>query len=309
MDTFFTRRQLLGAALGGASLATLGAAPVFAATRQTATELAQDLFLVQSVGCNVLVLRAGSELLLVDGGSAAHWRALRTALRRLVSGGRVAVLLNTHWHAEQTGYNVVAGRGGAKLVAHAKSRQRLSVDQYQPKEDRYAPALAAEGRPSVDFHDHLVLPFGGQDLRLSYLRQAHTDGDIAVHFPMQDVIAVGDAAASGGDPVLDAYGGGWLGGRIDALAALLAAGSAQTRYLPAQGGLLTHAQLQAEHDALTLLFTRMAERLRKGQSADDMLQAGVTGGIGLPLADPARFVRDAFKGFWAHHNTLSHDIV
>lgn len=305
------RRRLLGAALGAAGLALLQPVRALAAGTNPpgSTALGDRLFLVYGVGANVLVLRTDDGVLLVDGGQAASWRALRGQLRRIAPGARVHTLVNTHWHPEQTGLNVVVGRDGGRIIAQQKTRQRLSVAQYDPLTDRYRAPLPAAGRPAESFFERMAIVVGGEALALGHLLQAHTDGDCYVHLPAHNLVAVGDAVASGRDPELDWYGGGWLGGRIDALARLIALGDAGTRYLPAQGAVLGRADLQTQHDALAQLFTRMAELLRKGYSAEDMLQAQVLEGTGLGLRDPQRFVHDAFRGLWAHHNTLSHDIV
>jgi hypothetical protein len=57
------------------------------------------------------------------------------------------------------------------------------------------------------------------------------------------------------------------------------------------------------------LFGRMVEHVRRGETAADMLEAGVLDGLGRTFADPAKFLYDLHKGFWAHHNALMHDIV
>ena len=57
------------------------------------------------------------------------------------------------------------------------------------------------------------------------------------------------------------------------------------------------------------LFESFVELVRKGDSAEDVLAAGVMDVTGRAWADPLKFVRAAHKGMWAHHNTLSPDIV
>ena len=53
----------------------------------------------------------------------------------------------------------------------------------------------------------------------------------------------------------------------------------------------------------------MVVNLRLGQTADDMLKAGLLDGLPRTFEDPAKFLYDAHKGFWAHHNKLVNDIV
>jgi hypothetical protein len=108
---------------------------------------------------------------------------------------------------------------------------------------------------------------------------------------------------------LDWYSGGWIGGRMDALALLLKLSNDQTRIVSAYGPVATRAQMQAELDALTIVFDRMVELIRKGYTTQDMIESGVMNGLPRTWKDPQKFVYDTHKGFWAHHNTLSHDIV
>jgi hypothetical protein len=60
---------------------------------------------------------------------------------------------------------------------------------------------------------------------------------------------------------------------------------------------------------MLVLFEHMVERVRKGESAEDILEAGVLNGLARTFDDPLKFLYAAHKGMWAHHNTLSPDIV
>lgn len=306
MNTNLSRRGVL---LGGlAGLASLTLAPrLMAAPRASLTPLAGDLWLLGGLGANVLALGGSEGLTLVDSGAAGSAAALTQALKSLPGGGRVTTLVNTHWHGEQTGANAALGQAGAQILAQEKTRQRLSVPLYRPTADRYEPALPAAGRPAQGFYTHLSLAGGA--LELGYLLEAHTDGDCYVQFKHANIIAVGDVASPVRDPIVDWYGGGWLGGRVDALALLLTLGDADTRYVPAQGGVVTRTEIKAEHDVLETLHGRMTELLRKGHTAADMLADGVLADLPRVFADPRRLLHDAYQGLWAHHNTLSADIV
>ena len=75
------------------------------------------------------------------------------------------------------------------------------------------------------------------------------------------------------------------------------------------GMLARRAEVQAEYDMCQLLFERFFERIRKGETNEDMLAAGIMEGTGRTWTDARKFVYDTHKGFWGHNNTLSHDIV
>src|SRR5690606_15320393 len=119
---------------------------------------------------------------LVDSGSAELAEALHEALAALPGAGRVGTVFNTHWHLDQVGSNAVLAQRGAAIVAHAKTRQRLAAGYYLPDEDRYQPPMPAEAQPTRVFHDRGELLIDGERIEYGYLLEAHTDGDIYVHF-------------------------------------------------------------------------------------------------------------------------------
>jgi glyoxylase-like metal-dependent hydrolase (beta-lactamase superfamily II) len=178
-----------------------------------------------------------------------------------------------------------------------------------PASDRYEPPLPEKARPTKAFFDTGSLQVGEKRVEFGYLIEAHTDGDIYVRFPDVNIIAAGDVVSPERDPILDWFGGGWLGGRVDALEKLLSLGNASTRYIPSVGPVVARAEVEAERDLLKTVFDRMVVNLRLGQTADDMLKAGVLDGLPRKFDDPAKFLYDAHKGFWAHHNKLMNDIV
>jgi cyclase len=221
----------------------------------------------------------------------------------------VAKLFNTHWHLDQVGSNQALGEGGATIVAHAKTRQRLAAGYYVPHEERFEKPLPKAAVPTDIFYTNGATKVGDADIEYGYLIEAHTDGDIYVKFPALNVIVVGDTVAPARDPVFDWFGGGWLGGRIDALATLLERSDTDTRFIPSYGPVVDRALVQQEHDMLVKLFDRMVEHVRLGENAQQIVDAGVLGDLGRTFEDPYKLIYDVHKGFWAHHNKLMPDIV
>jgi glyoxylase-like metal-dependent hydrolase (beta-lactamase superfamily II) len=267
-------------------------------------------------GGNVVVVATSAGLVVVDSGNAgareetlAKIAKIAKEEKNLGAGGKVVALVNTHWHSDQTGANEALGMAGATIIAHSKTRQRLTAGWYVPKEDRYEKPLAAAGRPTKTFFTTETTTFGDKRVELGYLIEAHTDGDVYAKIPDANVIAAGDAISPQRDPVLDWFGGGWLGGRVDALKKLLEIGDARTRYVPSFGPIVGRAEVQAEHDLMLAIFDRFVVNLRQGQTAADMQKAGLLDGLPRTFVDPAKFLYDAHKGFWAHHNKLMPDIV
>ncbi len=327
------RRDVLRGLAAGLAAAGLAPFSVPVARAQSSSErgtlerldVTPNVKVLRVSGLNVVVLPTSAGLVVVDSGAAADSHLVLPALRDLggsagsagstgASGsgsapGRVSTLINTHWHRDQTGGNEALGMAGATIIAHDKTRQRLRAGWYVPASDSYESPLPAAALPTKTFHTTDEATIGDQRVEFGYLLEAHTDGDAYVRFPAANVIAAGDALSPQNDPALDWFGGGWLGGRVDALQKLLELGDARTWYVPSVGAPVQRAAVQAEHDLLLAIFDRMVVNLRLGQTPEDMLKAGLLDGLPRTFADPAKFLYDAHKGFWAHHNKLMNDIV
>jgi glyoxylase-like metal-dependent hydrolase (beta-lactamase superfamily II) len=264
--------------------------------------------MLTGAGGNVLVRTASTGQMLVDSGAAAFTDAVLADLRGLPGGGRATTLFNTHWHREQVGGNLTFGRSGVTIIAHEKTRAHLATDYYLQKEDQYEKAQPAAAHPTATFFTGDQTLAGKERIEYGHLLEAHTDGDIYVFFRDANVLAAGDAISPLKDPVLDWFGGGWLGGRADAQEKLLKLTDEKTRIVPSYGPVVGRAELQAESDMTRMLYDRMLEFVKQGMSAQDALDAGLMKGLSRTFRDPYRFAYDAHKGFWAHHNSLAPNV-
>ncbi len=273
------------------------------------TVLADRLSLLAAGGTNVLALSTPDGLVLVDSGAAGSRDALIAGLGALPGGGRVRTVFNTHYHPDNTGANEVLGQGGATIVAHENTRLWMATPVWSPAEDRYRPPRPKPAQPTETFRTEGSMTAGAQRLDYGYLLEAHTSGDIYVRFRDANVLAVGDVASPTRDPELDYFTGAWIGGRVDALDRLLALCDERTRIVPGFGPVMTKAQLLAERDVMKAIYDRAVDRVREGDDASDMLEAGVLNGLARTWTDPKRFLYDVQKGLWAHHNKLSPNVV
>jgi glyoxylase-like metal-dependent hydrolase (beta-lactamase superfamily II) len=298
------------AGIAGAAACTLVARQSRAQTPAATIERINDRIAVAGgLGGNIVLHRSQSGLTLVDSGRPGATDALLGVIEASRGESRVQTLFNTHWHLDQVGGNAALRATGAEIIAHQKTYARLATPYYLPDEDRYQPALPAEAHPTTRFYDEGTVAAGNQSIRYGYLLEAHTDGDIYVRFDDENVIAAGDAISPLRDPELDWFGGGWLGGRVDSLGLLLAISDADTRFVPSYGPVVDRTYVQAEHDLMQQLFDIFFERVRAGESADDINRSGVLDTLPRRFADPAKLLYDAHKSMWGHYNTLSHDIV
>ena len=305
------RRVILKGALGG--LAGLTLAPFarygFSQESPAIVPVSDGFVMLTGAGGNILVRPASAGQVLVDSGAAEFTDAVLASLGELPGAGRVETVFNTHWHREQVGGNLALGQSGATIIAHEKTRAHLATDYYLPVEDRYEKALPIEAHPIETFFASGEKLIDDKRIEYGHLLEAHTDGDIYVYFRDSEVLAAGDAVSPVKDPELDWFGGGWLGGRVEALEKLLEVSNEETRIVPSYGPVVGRVELQAEYDMTLVLFDRMLELVRKGMSAQEMLDAGLMDGLYRNFDDPFKYAYDAYKGYWAHHNSLAADIL
>jgi glyoxylase-like metal-dependent hydrolase (beta-lactamase superfamily II) len=302
-----TRRQLLKVAIGGAAGIVLGG-PVLrlteargqAGSSSAATQkLADDLFVVTIPGeANVVAQTSSDGVLLVDGASVAGSDALMSALSGLPGGGHVHTLFNTHWHPEQTGLNERLGKAGAAIIAHENTRLWLTQNITWPWNGRQFKKMPKVGQPNKTFYDKGALASG---IRYGYLPDAaHTDGDLYVHFPAQNVLVVGDAVYGQGWPVVDYWTGGWIGGIAGGLQRLQTLADANTRIVPARGPILGLAEIKAQAEMYGTLYDRLSQLLNRGRGPGEAVAAGVAKEFETRMGNSDEFVRRAFESLWAY---------
>jgi cyclase len=258
---------------------------------------------------NVVALSSGDAVLLVDSGSAGQARGVQASL----AGARVRTLINTHYHADQTGGNALFGAAGATIHSHAITREWLATDYYVPRQDRWVKALPKVAQPTVTFRDKSEMKAGAERIECGYLLEAHTRGDIYVYFRDSNVLAVGCVSSPLRDPALDWYAGGWIGGRVDAMDELVKLANDETKIVPAYGPVITRAELQQERDMMRYLYDRTTALTDHGRSAKDMLDEGLMNEVSRKFhrtfKDPYRFLYDVSKGLWAHYTNFGGNIV
>jgi glyoxylase-like metal-dependent hydrolase (beta-lactamase superfamily II) len=290
--------------------ATTGALTLWASPRiLKGQRLTDKLAVVDGGGSNVLVFSAADGLVLVDSGAPKSGDQVMAGLKSVAAGAKVQTLFNTHYHTDQTGNNEVFAAAGAKIIAHQRTREWMSSDYWVPAEERYEKARPKAARPTETFLTTGSLKAGTEQIDYGYLPLAHTSGDIYVFFKTSNVLAVGDVASPLRDPAFDWFTGAWIGGRVDAMDILVALANEQTRIVPAYGPVMTKAEFKAERDLMEEVRARLFKQVREGDGPKDMLEAGVLKGLARTWKDPDKFLYDAAKGLWAHHDKLDPNVV
>jgi len=308
MAVSLNRRDVLKGALG--AFAAWTSSGVLSAQRAAGgVRLTDQMALVDGGGSNVLAFLTGDGYVLVDGGAP---KSFDKVMASLGANAKVHTLFNTHHHLDQTGNNErfsTEGTQGTPIVAHKRTLEWMSADHWIQADERYERARPKAARPTETFLTTGSLQTGGEQIDYGHLTLAHTNGDIYVHFRNANVLAVGDVASPLRDPALDYVTGAWIGGRVDSMDVLLTLANEQTRIVPAYGPVMSKAEFKAERDVMEEVRKRLFDQVREGDGPKDMLERGVLKGLARTWNDPYKFLYDAAKGLWAHHDKLGPDVV
>jgi glyoxylase-like metal-dependent hydrolase (beta-lactamase superfamily II) len=289
-----SRRSFLYAAACGSALAPVVARAQGAVRIATIDLSGATLF--QGAGANVVALPGPEGALMIDGGRAANADALLAAVKSATRTTRIHTLVNTHWHPEQTGANEAVGKAGGVIVAHEKTKTALSHTIYSSAilPGRLAP-LPEVAQPTKTVRLDGALEFPGQTVEYGYMPAAHTDADIYIHLPTLNLLAVGGVVSAENWPLLDYKNGAWFGGRVRALEHLAMIVKPDTHVVPADGRVMTGAEIVAQRDMYQKLFTTMIGYLNMGLGPEDAVQRRPLKAYEGQYGDSAAFTYGALR--------------
>jgi len=270
------------------------------------------LSLFAGSGCNVVALAGPDGALLVDGGLAVNAALLHKAVHAKLGTRRIATLINTHWHPEQTGLNEAAGKDGATIISHEVTRLAVSRKLRSPLFDGTIGPLPQAARPNKTTQDQGTLEFAGEQVQYRHLPGAHTGGDLYVYFPKRNVLVAGGPVTSDRWPVLDYINGGFMHGFVRSYELLSDLVKPDTIVIPANGPLMTGADVVKMKELYWQLFRQFFVLFNKGFGPVDVAQFNVGKEfkgvvpvvadrplIGHPLlkqlGDPSQFIEFAYR--------------
>ncbi len=296
------RRDLLRAAAGGAAASALPLAACGGpqASALPVTRISDAMTVIAAEGGNVVAARGTDGVVLIDGGFESEAPSVLAAVRRELGRAPIRALFNTHWHRGQTGANLTLGQAGTSIIAHENTKQWLAHEIFVRWENKtYAP-LPDEALPTETFYATASMPWGGAEIAYGHMLQAHTDGDIYVHFPAENVLVAGGAVSNDAWPVIDWWTGGWLGGLLDAYLIMLEIADEDTVIVPGSGPLMTRGELSAQNDMYLEIFDRLASLLKASKGPAEVVAARPTQGFKENWAGADRFAELAFRSFYGH---------
>jgi glyoxylase-like metal-dependent hydrolase (beta-lactamase superfamily II) len=241
--------------------------------------VAGDVYALIGGGANV-VFSAGDEgVLVVDTGAAAQWDNIIAAIRG-VSKKEIRWIVNTTLEPDHVGNNERMSNAGktvngnpAAIISHEKLPIRMM---------RLAVPVPVTARPVNTFFSEQRDLFFNDDPVFIYRAQAHTDGDVFVHFRHADVIAAGDLFQTTTFPSIDVANGGTTEGYINGLNKVLDLAVPKhleeggTYIVPGHGRICDEADVLEYHDMIVIVRDRIRDAVKRGMTLDQVKAARFT---------------------------------
>ena len=238
-----------------------------------ATKVAGNVYMLEGAGGNIGVSVGADGILIVDDQFAPLADKIKAALKTL-GDGKLKFILNTHWHGDHTGGNVVFGPD-APIIAQTNVRKRLATEQKSEFFKNTTPASPKEALPVITFDESLSVHFNGEEIRVIHFPKGHTDGDSVIFFTGSNVVHMGDDFFAGRFPFVDFESGGSVEGLIKNIAEIIPKLPPGAKLIPGHGKLSTAEDLKAFHRMLLETTDIVRKKTAAKKTLDQIKKEGL----------------------------------
>ncbi len=262
-------------------------------------------------GGNALVMVGKDGALLIDTKNCGFGETLRK--EGVSFGSLMALVINTHHHADHTGGNC-AFTGDVAVLAHTKAKPRIAanVPRYISgakstvstlfksnklsargvresamklagtlDELKDPQKVAALFEPTKTTEGNETLTVGGKKVELTHVGPGHTDNDLIVFLPEANVLHTGDLVFHKWWPYIDRAGGADTAGWIRSCEKILTLCNDKTVVVPGHGDITDKSGVQGQIDFFKKMRDAAAKAVKDGVTRDAF--------IAMPFED--------YKGF------------
>lgn len=233
-----------------------------------ALQVRDRIWLLTGAGGNITMQVGNEGVLLVDTGSAAMAEEVRAKIREIAGDKPVRYVINTHWHEDHTGGNVLLSDEGQRAAILAHENVGLHLAEVESE----ASTLVMD----TYYGDNKTIYFNGEAIEIIKVPNAHTDSDSLVFFRGSDVVAAGGVINTASFPHFSTEGGGSIQGEIAALNRILDITVAETRgqggtiVIPGHGRLYDEADVAEYRDMVTIIRDRVQGALDRNASLAEL---------------------------------------
>ena len=238
-----------------------------------ATQVAGNVYMLEGAGGNIGVSVGDDGILIVDDQYAPIADKIRAALKG-IADKKLRFILNTHWHGDHTGGNVVFGPE-APIIAHDNVRKRMATEQKSEFFKRTTPASPKEALPVITFNNNLTVHFNGEEIRAIHYPHGHTDGDSVIFFTSSNVVHLGDNFFAGRFPFVDLESGGNVEGLTKNIAEIIEKIPAGAKLIPGHGPLSTIDDLKTYHNMLVKTTDIVRQKIAAGKTLEQVKGEGL----------------------------------
>ncbi len=234
--------------------------------------VAGNISMLIGEGGNIAVSVGEDGVLLVDDEFPELVEKIKAAVAKL-HPGPIRFVLNTNWHYDHADGNKLLAEAGAIVIAHENSRKHMLSEWGAPEldPDFKIPPYPKKALPVITVSNSLTLHFNGDEIRMLYVPNAHSDGDLLFHFVKANVIHTGDLFFSNGFPFINISAGGTVEGMIKAADIILGMCDERTKVIPGHGPLSGPGGVRAFRDLVVSGRERVAALIKQGKSLDEVL--------------------------------------
>ena len=238
-----------------------------------ASKVAGNVYMLEGRGGNIGVSVGSDGILIVDDQFAPLAEKIKAALKTL-GEGKLKFVLNTHWHSDHTGGNVVFGPE-APIIAHDNVRKRLSTEQRIEVFKTTVAASPKEALPVITFGQSLSVHFNGEEIRVIHFPKGHTDGDSVIFFTGSNVVHMGDDFFAASFPFVDLGSGGSVQGLAQNIGEILGKLPAGVKLIPGHGPISTADDLKAYHRMLVETTDIVRKKMAAGKTLAEIKAEGL----------------------------------
>lgn len=235
------------------------------------TKVAGNVYMLEGRGGNIGVSVGTDGILIVDDQFAPLAEKITAALKEL-SAGKLKFVLNTHFHGDHTGGNVVFGKE-ATIISQENVRKRLAVESTVL--GNQTPPSPKEALPVITFDKSLSVHFNGEEIRAIHFPNGHTDGDSVIFFTKSNVVHLGDDFFAARFPFVDLNSGGSVEGLTKNIGDIIAKLPADVKIIPGHGPLSTLDDLKSYHQMLIKTTDIVRQKMKKKITLEQMKKEGL----------------------------------
>ncbi|GAA6138540.1 hypothetical protein NBRC116583_22870 [Arenicella sp. 4NH20-0111] len=164
--------------------------------------LEEDLFVIRGIGGNVTVLSTDKGTVVVDSMTFPMQGRLIKQKAEELTGAKVSLLINTHYHLDHTHGNP-GFDPGTQVVATERTLSHLKA-----LDAKFWEGDAALLLPNTTFSDHRTFDLGDKTISVQHVGRGHTDGDLIVFIEKYQTVVMGDLFFNRHYPNIDLEAGG-----------------------------------------------------------------------------------------------------